>query len=289
MGLVTWAVMKAELLPSLQKVYFLPADEGGVGTLTKAIDELLRRRVLDECLVLNNVSLASMLANDWQAEFALLAAELPRWTAILCVAGYTRRPEERVAVQEKHLNDICRASGVEPHTSLPGAPGREAELLNLLSNPWTKSADWKLRAKGSSREIFFLSPLSKVSELVAVMHDALARSQYPAGDVACYVQPMVQGRGCHCEFILPCDESDAAAMRELQALFLSASESLMKHGAFFSRPYGAWASMVYDGYPEGVAALHKLKGVFDPNNVLNPGKLCFAGPSAPVAAALATP
>jgi FAD/FMN-containing dehydrogenase len=49
----------------------------------------------------------------------------------------------------------------------------------------------------------------------------------------------------------------------------------MKNGAFFSRPYGSWAEMVYSRYTEGTAASRKLKNIFDPNNILNPGKLCF--------------
>jgi FAD/FMN-containing dehydrogenase len=58
-------------------------------------------------------------------------------------------------------------------------------------------------------------------------------------------------------------------------LFLDASRTLMDSGAYFSRPYGAWADMVYGRYDEGAAALKKLKSIFDPMNILNPGKLCF--------------
>jgi FAD/FMN-containing dehydrogenase len=49
----------------------------------------------------------------------------------------------------------------------------------------------------------------------------------------------------------------------------------MEYGAFFSRPYGPWADLAYGRFTEGVAALRKLKSIFDPNNILNPGKLCF--------------
>ncbi len=273
MGLVTWAVTKAEVLPSVQKLYFVGVTD--VSQVTGPINELLRRRVLDECLVLNSVSLATILAHEWDAEFADLAAALPPWTAILCVAGYARRPEERIAIQERYLRETCNAFGVQPQLSLPGAEGREAEVLALLSNVWTQSPGWKLRAKGSSREIFFLAPISKIPRLIGVMNEAVAASSHPMPGLGCYVQPMVQGRGCHCEFIVPCDESNAEEMEEVRRLLASASEALMKNGAFFSRPYGPWAKMVYENYPEGVAALKKLKGVFDPNNILNPGKLCF--------------
>jgi FAD/FMN-containing dehydrogenase len=107
------------------------------------------------------------------------------------------------------------------------------------------------------------------------MKKVVSRYRYSSDDIGCYIQPMVQGRGCHCEFNLPCDPSDTGGAAEVQAMFRDASETLMKNGAFFSRPYGPWAEMVYSRYAEGVTALRKLKGIFDPNNIMNPGKLCF--------------
>ena len=47
----------------------------------------------------------------------------------------------------------------------------------------------------------------------------------------------------------------------------------MAHGAFFSRPYGTWAQLVRTRHAESIIALRKVKGIFDPNNVMNPGKL----------------
>jgi FAD/FMN-containing dehydrogenase len=99
--------------------------------------------------------------------------------------------------------------------------------------------------------------------------------RYPYSDIGCYIQPMVQGRGCHCEFNLFCDASDAGEVAEVKSLFLEASETFIRSGAFFSRPYGPWADMVYSRYATGVTSLKKLKDIFDPINILNPGKLCF--------------
>jgi len=273
MGLVTWAITKTEVLPSLQKLYFIPVED--VERFTAPMNHLLRRRVVDECLALNHINLAAILAEDWSKDYQELKANLPHWTIMVCVAGYQRRPEERVSVQEKYLMEICKDLRLKPETTLPGAEGKENTVLELLSNPWSKGPYWKLRYKGSTHDIFFLTPLSQASRFVGLMKEVVLKYRYPGDNVGCYIQPMVQGRGCHCEFNLPCDESDAKEMAEVKKLFMDASETLMKNGAFFSRPYGPWANMVYRRYAEGVTALKKLKGIFDPNNILNPGKLCF--------------
>ncbi|OGT72210.1 MAG: hypothetical protein A3I78_09005 [Gammaproteobacteria bacterium RIFCSPLOWO2_02_FULL_56_15] len=273
MGLVTWAVTKAEILPRLQQLWFLQASDPA--RLLQPIDALLRKRVLDECVVLNRAALATMLAGDGMRDYAALARALPAWTALLVVAGYERRPEERLALYAKALRDITAAQGVEPGRSVPGAPGREAEILHLLSNAWTKSADWRIRATGSSRELLFIAPMSQVPRLAATVDDVAAQRRISMQDVPCYIQPMVQGRGCHCEFVFPRLPTDSAAAMELDALHREAAAQLLRAGAFFSRPYGDWAQLVYRDYADGVAALRRLKGVFDPHGLFNPGKLCF--------------
>jgi FAD/FMN-containing dehydrogenase len=273
MGLVTWATVKAEVLPSIQKVYFVPVADAREATTLMI--SLLKKRVVDECLALNNVNLAAILAEDWPGDYKILKNDLPPWTVITCIAGYRRRPEERVEIQEKYLIDICDGLGIKPQSDLPGAGRMDKSILDLLSNPWDKEPYWKLRYKGACHDIFFLTPLSKAGEFVGLMRSIAARYHYQFDDIGCYIQPMVQGRGCHCEFNLPCDESNAGEAAEVRKLFLEASEIFMKNGAFFSRPYGPWADMVYSRYTEGVVALKKLKNIFDPNNILNPGKLCF--------------
>jgi hypothetical protein len=273
MGLVTWATTKVEVLPSRQKLYFIPIED--ISKLTVPMIRLIRRRVVDECLALNAVNLATMLAETWPEDFEELRMRLPSWTILACLSGYQRRPEERINIQEKYLRDICADLQLRPLTNLPGAEGKEGSILKLLSNSWEREPYWKLRYKGACHDIFFLTILSKAPQFIELMKSIVARYRYSSDDIGCYIQPMVQGRGCHCEFSLPCNKSNSTEVAEVKELFMNASESLKKNGAFFSRPYGSWADMVYDEYTEGVKVLRKLKGVFDPNNILNPGKLCY--------------
>ena len=107
------------------------------------------------------------------------------------------------------------------------------------------------------------------------MYDVAKQHGYPTSDIGIYVQPMVQGTSCHCEFNLFYEPTDAREAVRVQELYISASEALMDVGAFFSRPYGALADLAYRKDGETTATLRKVKPIFDPNNIMNPGKLCF--------------
>jgi len=98
---------------------------------------------------------------------------------------------------------------------------------------------------------------------------------YPPTDIGVYIQPLHQGTSCHCEFNLPFDPSNQAEIVRIRELYTRASEELLKQGAFFSRPYGIWAQMIYKRDVQTTRVLKKIKEIFDPNNVMNPGKLCF--------------
>lgn len=273
MGIVTWASIKTEVLPAIQKLYFIPIKDSK--EISPPIIRLLRNRVVDECLALNNVSLANILAGKWPEDFNELKTSMAPWTVIIIIAGYARRPEERIGIQEKYLMNICSDLNLKAETTLTGAEGREEKILDLISSHWANEPYWKLLQKGSCHDIFFLSQLTKASHYIETMEWIAEKHRYQTGSIGCYIQPMVQGRGCHCEFNLPFDSHDAGEVRAVKELVLDASKVLMDNGAFFSRPYGPWADMVYSRYADGAHALKKLKDIFDPNNILNPGKLCF--------------
>lgn len=269
MGLVTWAALRVEIKPSLRRLHFVPIAE--IGQAWAPVDQLLRKRVVDECLILDRRTLASLIAAE-DSDIGPLAAELAPFTLIAGVAGYRRRPEERMALYEDFLTDICRGCGLRSQTTLPGAAGLEDAISTQLTVPWGGARHWKLRRAQQVRELLFLCPLSRFPAYVRQMAALVARSPVPDLEYGVYVQPAVQGRAAQCTFVLPVDARNRAAV---EALFVEAFEASMDAGAFFSRPYGQWARRVYERYPDGAATLRRLKQVFDPAAVLNPGKLCF--------------
>ena len=107
------------------------------------------------------------------------------------------------------------------------------------------------------------------------MYSEAEKAGYPTSDIGIYLQPIVQGVNCHCEFNLFYDPENPGEAEQVRQLSASAIPSLMANGAFFSRPYGENARMIMNRDAATVAALHKVKSILDPDNIMNPGKLCF--------------
>ena len=134
---------------------------------------------------------------------------------------------------------------------------------------------WKLRPKGSCEDVFFLTTQEKIPGLVEIVQDLAATAGYPATDLGVYVQPIVQGTSYHVEFNLFYDPANAAEAERVRNLSRAATKALLDAGAFFSRPHGENARMIMNRDGASVEMLKKLREIFDPNNIMNPGKLCF--------------
>ena len=86
---------------------------------------------------------------------------------------------------------------------------------------------------------------------------------------------MEHNRACQVEFTFFYNEADAAAKARIASLYSDTAKALFNQGAQFTRPYGDLAPMVYERAAGYTAALKRIKKVFDPNNIMNPGNLCF--------------
>ena len=265
MGLVTWATLKTEILPQASKAYFVTADKAE--PLVTLTNELLLRRVLDECVILNRVNFAAAFA-DSAAEEAELAAKLPEWILVCRINGFERYPEERIAVYEEQLDDICTKAGQSALRELPGCDGMSEKVIKMLGDCDRRETYWKLR-RGGEREIDFLAPPSKTPALAEMLE---ALSDKCGGALGITIQPQVLGRAYRLEADVFFDGSAPVVPEQV---LNAALPQLKRAGAYFDRPYGAMADLVYTD-PIATEALRKIKAIYDPDNILNPGKLCFA-------------
>jgi hypothetical protein len=197
---------------------------------------------------------------------------LPLWILLFNIASYEYLPEERLSGQIKDMRDVTQRIGVEPVQAIGKVSA--FELLEAIRHP-SAEPYWKLRYKGSCHDIFFLTIYDKLPRLIEAMYATADRAGYPASDIGIYLQPIVQGTSCHCEFNLFYDQGSPRELADVRKLSTDAIKNLMNKGAFFSRPYGENTSIIINRDAATVTTLKKIKSILDPNNIMNPGKLCF--------------
>ena len=188
------------------------------------------------------------------------------------IAGRDTLPEEKVAYQEKDISEMAQKDGLQLLPAVPGASGDE--VLQAILDP-SPEPYWKLRYRGGCQDIFFLTTLEKTPEFVKAMYSVAETFGYPASEIGIYIQPVHQGASCHCEFDIAFNRNNPGEVSRIKELYTKASEELLQKGAYYSRPYGIWADMAFNRDAQTTSALKKVKHIFDPNNIMNPGKLCF--------------
>jgi FAD/FMN-containing dehydrogenase len=276
MGVVTWANFKIESVPRMDKIMFAPAKE-----LDYALDflyKILRLRIGQECLLLNNINMASIISEDVPRDFEGPRASLPPWTLVLVLSGLQLRPEQKIAYEEQAIGRVLRDgfTGVSLAESLPGFPGLGRKLLPMLRRPWPKEVTyWKNRYKGACQSLFFITRPNLASGFIRTMEGLAARHGYPISDLGGYVQPIEHNRACQIEFNLFYDPASASGVQQIRELYREAAQVLLNDGAIFTRPYGELAPLVYERAAGYATTLRRVKKVFDPNNIMSPGNLCF--------------
>lgn len=269
MGIVTWASCRCELLPQLEQPYFIGSSD--LPKLLDALHWLIRLRLGNECLIVNKIDMAALVTED-DAAYARLVSQLPPWILFFNLAAYDYLPEQRMEGQIADTGDLLQRLGVDTCQSLGGvSTGRFLEAIrHPSSEPY-----WKLRPSGGCQDIFSVTTQNKIPGLIKLMTELAEAAGFSSARIGTYLQPIVQGTSCHCEFSLFYNPEDPAETGAVRTLAVDALQPLMAAGAFFSRPFGEAAGQIMNQDVATVDALRKVKAIVDPTGIFNPGKLCF--------------
>ncbi|MFW9939564.1 MAG: FAD-binding oxidoreductase [Candidatus Thorarchaeota archaeon] len=263
LGIVTWATIKLELMPTDQKVIHFQTEN--IQDLLDLQHELLKFRLGNELLILNNINLAC-LVKQLPEDIEELSSSLASWNLILILSGRGKLAGERIAYQEGDLGDIISDLKLE-HLGKESVVN-DSEIIYALNN--STSYPWRKRLKGSFQDIFFITNLEKISEYISLVEREVSE------DLGIYIQAINQGTSYHCEFDIYYNHEDEEVQKSVNKKYMNLSIKLMDKGAFFNRPYGLWAKEVFKRHKDSTQiALKKVKKIFDPNHILNPGVLCF--------------
>lgn len=266
MGIVTWATLRTELLPSVEDPHLLRADS--LDALIPYVYDVQRAMLGEQSFILNRRAAAMLMAGADGARFTSLSESLPRFLCLQNIAGFERLPEERVAYQREDIGAHATRHDLDLLRALDAVSARD--LLSNANNPCAE-VDWRLQLQGGCLSIFFLSTLDRTPDLVAGFAASAKDHGVPEAEIGLYVQPIVQNHGCHVELTVRYDPSSQTEHATMQKLEEEAVAGLLDAGAFFSRPYGT-ADRIFAKNPANLALIRQVKALFDPNRVLHRGK-----------------
>jgi FAD/FMN-containing dehydrogenase len=267
MGVVTWITMRAELRPTIEQPFLIGADS--LLELIPFIYEVQRQWLGEHSFVLNRTAGAMLMSAQGGGDFEGIRSSLPRYVCLQNIAGFERMPRQRVEYQRKDIESIANKNKLGM-TTFQGKIAAKA-LLDIATRPCGE-IDWRHRLRGHCLSLFFLTTLDRAPGLVDTFTDLAGNQGIEKESIGLYIQPVVQNHACHVELMCPFEPgvpSDVELMRRLE------KESVMRlavAGAFFSRPYGSAGDVVFRQNPLSYEVLKKVKGIFDPNRVLNNGK-----------------
>ena len=268
-GIVTWATLKCCYLSKSSRALLVPSDS--LEPLIDLIYQPLKYRLGGKLFILNSLNAAGLMGKN-ATEIEVLKRILPLWLLFISFEGYGVLPEEKIAWEEIDFKAMAESCKLKAMREIGGVNANE--LCRTL-NQSSSEPYWKTRNKGGFQDIFFLTTLDKTPEFIKVMNDTARQQKYPLENIGVYIQPMVQGTSCHCEFNLYYDPSKGSEVEATKKLVSTASEKIAGTGGFFSRPYSAWQDTAYRRAMGTQNMQEKIKAIFDPNAILNPGKLCF--------------
>ncbi len=268
-GIVTWMSLKCRFISQINRSFFIPNTS--LEPLIELSYRLTRIRFSGNIFILNGLNLACLIKKS-SKEIQALQADLPPWIMFVSCEGYGPLLEEKVQYMETDLREIAESYGLNLNTAISGI---KADLLeNILTGPSTEPY-WKLRLRGGFSDVLFLTTQGKTPRFALEILELAQQQGHSLQDMGVYIQPVMQGVSCHCELNFYYDPENQRETELTRKWTMKVADYLEDKGAFFSRPYGEWAQIAYRHSADTVDIQKKMKKIFDPNGILNPGKLCF--------------
>lgn len=266
-GIITWMSIRCELAPCLEEPFMVAS--GDINELLELTAWLVRLRMVSECFILNNTNIASIFSKT-EAEFQAIKDRLPPYVLFYTLPGYDYFPEERISSNVADIAAMNQRIGLSSEKAIGSISADE--MLSAFQRP-SDEPYWKIRHRGAVEDIFFLTIHDKIEGQISAMQEMANTAGYNASDLGIYVQSTVQGTSYHCEFNLFYDPENPMGAERVKDLSCTAVKHLMNKGAFFSRPYGNVIGDVLNRDSATLEVVTRLKDIFDPNNILNPGKI----------------
>ena len=251
LGIAGWVSLRCEVLPKEHVMFFAASDS--LQDVTDLAYDIILKRFSDELFVIDRRAFAKLTKSE---------EEVPEWILVIGIAGRDKAVHLRVEGQTLDIREMAQARGLSLLSELGGVTGEE--MLQIVSHACPAGDFWKERGAERVYQLIFLNTLDKTGAQLAAAKEA----GLPEGS-AVYVQPLHQGASCQCEILIPYRAGEEEQMR---ALADRLADAVHAAGGYFSRNYGGHAARQIEDREE-IRLLRGVKNIFDPQHMMNPGKL----------------
>ncbi len=267
MGILSWITMRTEVKPKLERTRLVGTDD--LEKLIPFVYQVQRPWLGEHSFILNAGAAALLMSNNGNGSYESIKKSLPAYVCLQNIAGFDRLAEERVAYQLRDISKMADSNGLSLTENAGDLSAKD--LLNQAITPCGPE-DWRHKLRGHCLSLFFQSTLDRSGKFITLINDLASAQGLDKDGIGIYLQPVVQNHACHIEFMVPYDDKDQAELDKMREFEKQAVEKLMQAGAFFSRPYGSAEKAAFERNGLNTEVLKKVKAIFDPQGVLNPGK-----------------
>ncbi|TFF86858.1 MAG: FAD-binding oxidoreductase [Promethearchaeota archaeon] len=265
MGIVTEMSIKIKRKHPFESIFAVISDK--LNLLETAV-KLKKLDIGRECLLINQLNFAAMLSENYN-ELDELFEILPKWVMILRIVGYD---EDELKVNLEDLNDFKLNNSIDTLQILTEKTGLEDLFLKEFKLP-NKLINFRYY-KGHCKTLSFYTEFDKIDELDRQIEYLAGAYDYPVSDLYGYIMPIEQARTFYCEYNFHSDPEDLEYFHSTQQLYQEACDLVLNLGGVIDRPYGQYlVNLIYSKSSSYYDNLLMIKSWFDPNNILNPGKI----------------
>jgi len=267
MGIVNWITLRTEIMPAVQETFLVGAEL--LDDLLDYVYAVQRGLLGEQSFILNRTAAALLMSGGNTQTFNEICDTIPYFICLQNIAGFERLPKERLVYHKQDIEWIAHQNNLQLKLQI-GKLSATA-LLDKATHSCGET-DWRDSLRGGCLSIFFQSTLDRMPTLLKVFIETASEFDISESEIGVYIQPMVQNHACHMELMIPFELGSAELMDRLRQLERQATIRLMKSGAFFSRPYESAAELVWAQNPNNTRLLGIIKGIFDPDQILQRGK-----------------
>ena len=263
-------------------------SEGTLGFITSAQIKLERRPRDLRTLVLGMADFNSVMhvLSAFQAKLDLIAFEFFSELALQCVtaSGDLTRPFPEAAPFYVLLEFEALSSATEEQAMQLFEACMEAGWVvnGVMSQNETQARNlWRLREDISETIAKFTPYKNDISVLITHVPafiadiDAIVQTRYPDFDIVWFGH--IGDGNLHLNILKPADLSKDEFFAKCRAVNQSVFETVQKYGGSISAEHGVGMTkkpyLHYTRSQEEIAYMQAMKQVFDPNHILNPGKI----------------